>query len=193
MPLVHTETMCWLTPHPTSPLLSMISAALCRSVQIESRMDEAVASRVGVYPPLPLVGKIPQQAEEETDKQRDRQTCRQADSEKEGFGCVSWLCPTLPQALSGFFWMVLWLLHSHTLYCASVLTDFFPPWHGHALCVAHTSLIGWLHRCLLSLSFLHKSTVWMIKRPWPQVSFVFAHPSSCTKAGKQTRNWNMHK
>lgn len=81
----------------------MISAALCRSVQIESRMDEALASRVGVYPPLPLVGKIPQQAEEETDKQQDRQTRRQADSEKEGFGSVSWLCPTLPQALSGFF------------------------------------------------------------------------------------------
>lgn len=60
--------------HPCSQ-----SAALCRSVQIESGMDEDVATWVGVYPPLPLVGKVPQQAEEETEKQQDRQAGRQTE------------------------------------------------------------------------------------------------------------------
>lgn len=70
---------------------------------------------------------------------------------------VRWQCvlavPHPPlKALSGFFWLVLWLLHSHTLYCASVCwLTFFPSWHGHALRVAHTSLIGWLHPLLALL------------------------------------------
>lgn len=99
MPLVHTETMCWLTPPPLSPshlppVLSMISAALCRSVQIESGIDEDVATLVGGGLASSLVGKVPQQSE--TNRQMDMQT----DSEKETYvGSVSWLCPTLPSRL----------------------------------------------------------------------------------------------
>lgn len=61
------------TPHPPIPPslpLSMISAALCRSVQIESGMDELVATWVGVRPSVPLVRQVPQQAEEETETGR---------------------------------------------------------------------------------------------------------------------------
>lgn len=90
MPLVHTETMRWLThthTHPTSlpPLLSMISAALRRSVQIESGMDEDVATWVGRFTLLCLlVGKVPpdrlrkRQRSSKTDRQADG-TARQAD------------------------------------------------------------------------------------------------------------------
>lgn len=60
-------------PHPP-PLLSMISAALCRSVQIESEMDENVASRVGGLPSPAISRKIPPagRAKTETGRQAVR-------------------------------------------------------------------------------------------------------------------------
>lgn len=118
-----------------------------------------------------------------TVRQTGRWKRRQTDSEK-GLAVCLGCAPPSP----GFFWMVLWLLHSHTLYCASVLTDFFL--HGMGMLYAShipLSLAGSIC-CLLSLSFLHKSTAWMIRRPWLQVSFVCAHRSSCMKAGKRQRS-----
>lgn len=105
MPLVHTETVRWLTPHPTHPLLSMISAALCRSVQIESRMDEEVASWVGGLPSstVPLVGKIPQQAQEGTERY-SRHRDMQADSQNglaERLGCAP---PSSRLRVASFVW-----------------------------------------------------------------------------------------
>lgn len=126
--------MCWLThPHPPlppptpPPTLSMISAALRRSVQIESGMDEDVATWVGA-----LCSSDYRLGCQEC-RQRDRQTDRQG-----RFGSVSWLHPNLskpPPSCLG-----LWLLHSHTLHCARLTT--LPSWHGHAYALTH--LCRWL-------------------------------------------------
>lgn len=138
-----------LSPSHLPLVLSMISAALCRSVQIESGIDEDVATLVGGgLASSAFSWKSPPTV---WDKQADGNADRQWERN------VRWQCvlavPHPPlKALSGFFWLVLWLLHSHTLYCASVCwLTFFPPWHGHALRVAHTSLIGWLHPLLALL------------------------------------------
>lgn len=162
MPLVHTETMCWLTPPPPlspshlPPVLSMISAALCRSVQIESGIDEDVATLVGGGLASSLVGKVPQQSE--TNRQMDMQT----DSEKETYvGSVSWLCPTLPSRLwvASFDWS--FGCCTRTPCTAPVCADWLFFLHGMGMLYAlhiPLSLAGSI-RCLLSLSFLHKSTV----------------------------------
>lgn len=176
MPLVHTETMCWLTPHPTSPLLSMISAALCRSVQIESGMDEDVASRVWVYSPLPLVGKVPQQAEEETNSKIDRHIEVQADRKVwQGLGCA----PPSPKLwVASFEWSFGCCTRTPCTAPVCWLTFFH---HGMGMLYAlhiPLSLAGSIAACSPCPSSV-KSTVWTIRRPWPQVSFVCAHCSSC--------------
>lgn len=80
----HTHTH---TPPLSPPMLSMISAALRRSVQIESGMDEDVATWVGRFTLLCLlVGKVPpdrlrkRQRSSKTDRQMGLQG-RQTDSE----------------------------------------------------------------------------------------------------------------
>lgn len=79
--------------------------------------------------------------------QTDRQTARGV------WHLVVAAPPSTPQALGGSSEFVLWLLLLHTLHCTSVLTDsFFPPWHGHALRVAHTS--HWLAPLLLAVPLL---------------------------------------
>lgn len=114
------------TPHPPlpppTPSLSMISAALRRSVQIESGMDEDVATWVGALC----------SSDYRLHSREDRQTGQRR------FGSVSWLRPNLSKPPSSC--LVLWLLHSHTLHCARL--TFLPSWHGHAYALTH--LCRWL-------------------------------------------------
>lgn len=114
------------TNPPPSPSLSMISAALRRSVQIESGMDEDVATWVGALC----------SSDYRLGCREDRQTGRQTG--RAGLAVLSWLRPNLSKPPPSC--LVLWLLHSHTLRYARL--TFLPSWHGHAFALTH--LCRWL-------------------------------------------------
>lgn len=145
MPLVHKETICAGSPTPSSsststspppPPLSMISATLCRSVQIESGMDEDEATWLG-----------------DLCSSDYRLGCR-GDRQTDGRGKAGLaVCPgcTPPSLSLPPSCLVLWLLHSHTLHCARLT---FPPFMAWACFTRwHTFVIAWLH-LLLSLLVL---------------------------------------
>lgn len=101
-------------PVPPPPPLSMISATLCRSVQIESGMDEDEATWLG-----------------DLCSSDYRLGCR-GDRQTDGRGKAGLaVCPgcTPPSLSLPPSCLVLWLLHSHTLHCARLT---FPPFMAWA-------------------------------------------------------------
>jgi len=110
-----------------------------------------------------------------------------------------WLCPP------PLFSMALWLLHSHTLYCASVLLTDSPPFGFTGMLfflfffrvrVAHTALIGRLHRCF-SLSAPSSISPQCGSRAVDREPGLVGFVHFCKQlhgSSKTRRNWkNMHK